>query len=121
MSFGLLGLLALAFFIFAVFFVFKQIQFFFTAVDLYKGMNQRLDKVIELLSANRTLTQSLGATNHRGTETGTVASPSSVLATLAAPAGKCPNCAAVIPLESETCPKCKASFGAGSAWTVLPR
>ena len=34
--------------------------------------------------------------------------------------GVCPNCESVIPLASETCSKCKASFGPGSAWKVKP-
>ena len=34
------------------------------------------------------------------------------------PIGVCPNCETVIPLASDTCKKCKASFGAGSAWKV---
>lgn len=37
------------------------------------------------------------------------------------PKGNCPNCDAVIPLSSLECPKCKASFGPGSAWKVTPR
>lgn len=34
------------------------------------------------------------------------------------PKGQCPNCYAVIPLHIESCPKCKASFGIGSAWKI---
>lgn len=36
------------------------------------------------------------------------------------PKGTCPNCYSIIPLESETCPRCKALFGPGSAWSVTP-
>lgn len=36
------------------------------------------------------------------------------------PEGQCPNCDSVIPLASESCPRCKASFGVGSVWKVLP-
>lgn len=36
------------------------------------------------------------------------------------PMGVCPNCKSVIPLASETCKKCRASFGPGSAWKVKP-
>ena len=36
------------------------------------------------------------------------------------PKGQCPNCDAVIPLHSEFCPKCKAAFGIGSAWKIVP-
>ena len=39
---------------------------------------------------------------------------------LAGPKGICPNCDSIIPLKSETCPKCKADFGVGSAWRVTP-
>ncbi|MFZ2387027.1 MAG: DUF805 domain-containing protein [Polaromonas sp.] len=39
----------------------------------------------------------------------------------ALPKGICPNCeAAVIPLTADTCPKCKAMFGHGDGWKVLP-
>lgn len=34
------------------------------------------------------------------------------------PKGLCPNCDAKISLDSAVCPKCTASFGAGSAWRV---
>lgn len=36
------------------------------------------------------------------------------------PQGVCPSCKAHIPLSSEDCPKCNASFGVGSAWKVRP-
>lgn len=36
------------------------------------------------------------------------------------PKGQCPNCNNIIPLHADTCPKCKAVFGVGSAWKVLP-
>lgn len=37
-----------------------------------------------------------------------------------APKGICPNCDSVIPVIVESCPKCKAVFGIGSAWQVRP-
>lgn len=36
------------------------------------------------------------------------------------PKGQCPNCETIIPLYSESCAKCKAAFGVGSAWRVTP-
>ena len=33
--------------------------------------------------------------------------------------GACPNCQKAIPLDSESCPKCKAQFGPNSAWRDL--
>jgi hypothetical protein len=36
------------------------------------------------------------------------------------PKGRCPNCEAVIPLSTTECPKCRAVFGADSAWKILP-
>ena len=36
------------------------------------------------------------------------------------PKGRCPNCAATVPLHAEECPSCKAMFGPGSAWKVVP-
>lgn len=38
----------------------------------------------------------------------------------ALPKGICPSCDAVIPLASETCPKCPAMFGSQAAWKPLP-
>jgi hypothetical protein len=43
--------LALAFVGFIIYFIFKQMQFVIRAVDLYKDMVTRLDKIVELLSA----------------------------------------------------------------------
>lgn len=37
-----------------------------------------------------------------------------------APKGICPNCSSEISVYSETCPRCKAFFGEGSAWKVQP-
>ena len=125
MSLGLIGFLGIAFFIFVIFFVFKQIQFFFNAVDLYRGMNQRLDKIIELLSANPAIALGLAASPQNsasGTELAKSAAPKdNVLAVSTGPVGICPNCSAVVQLAAEDCPKCKASFGLGSAWKVQPR
>ena len=36
------------------------------------------------------------------------------------PKGQCPSCDAVIPLDVQKCPKCKALFGQGSAWKIKP-
>lgn len=36
------------------------------------------------------------------------------------PKGQCPNCDSIVPLHSESCPKCKAAFGIGSAWQIAP-
>ena len=36
------------------------------------------------------------------------------------PYGDCPNCDTSIPVDSEECPKCRALFGAGSAWHLEP-
>jgi hypothetical protein len=47
----ILGLLFLAFVGFMIYFIFKALQFVIKAVDLYKDMVRRLDKIIELLSS----------------------------------------------------------------------
>lgn len=44
-----------------------------------------------------------------------ISSPSNV-----GPKGRCPNCSATIPLHAEECPSCKAMFGHGAAWKVVP-
>ncbi|MGH8831173.1 MAG: hypothetical protein ACREXV_08770 [Polaromonas sp.] len=36
------------------------------------------------------------------------------------PKGQCPNCAAILPLTTEECPKCKAMFGPSAAWNLVP-
>lgn len=45
-----------------------------------------------------------------------------MLATAAAnrPQGTCPNCATVMPLTSQICPKCSAVFEEGAAWKLIP-
>ncbi len=47
---ALLTLLILGLIGFSIYFVFKQIQFFLTATDLYKQMVSRQDLIIKLLS-----------------------------------------------------------------------
>lgn len=42
------------------------------------------------------------------------------LADAQAPQGICPNCDTKISIYAEECPRCKASFGPGSAWSVKP-
>lgn len=36
------------------------------------------------------------------------------------PKGRCPNCSTTMPLSRESCPKCGANFGPGSAWQLAP-
>jgi Zn finger protein HypA/HybF involved in hydrogenase expression len=36
------------------------------------------------------------------------------------PKGRCPNCSAVINLDSVSCPHCKADFSSGSSWAIKP-
>lgn len=36
------------------------------------------------------------------------------------PVGRCPSCRTSIPLNSKECSKCKALFGEGSSWQVIP-
>lgn len=36
------------------------------------------------------------------------------------PKGTCPNCDSIIELSSSSCPKCRAIFGEGSAWQLIP-
>ena len=42
------------------------------------------------------------------------------LADAQAPQGICPNCDSQISIYSDECPRCRPSFGHGSAWTVKP-
>ncbi len=44
--------------------------------------------------------------------------PPAMLLEPTGPMGSCPNCSATIPMSSADCPKCKASFGVGSAWKI---
>ena len=57
-SSGIIILISLAFVAFSVFFIFKQLQFVMQAVNLYKDMIVRLDKIIELLgNSNQSATE----------------------------------------------------------------
>ena len=122
--FTFLAVVFLAFLGFSVYFIFKQIQFVIQAVDLYKAMVVRLDKVIELLSQNPQ------NSNLMATIAPTASSPTILKGGKdafqqnatheAGPHGICPNCDARIPLTSTSCPKCKADFGLGSAWKIKP-
>lgn len=51
-----IGFIAVCFFIFCVFFVFKQIQFYIQSVDLFKVMIKNQEKILQQLikSANNT-------------------------------------------------------------------
>ena len=59
--FTLLGFAFLAFVGFVIYFVFKQVQFVIQAIDLYKDMVRRLDKIVDLLSAGSNPNQSVSA------------------------------------------------------------
>jgi len=59
--FMILGLLFLAFVGFMIYFIFKALQFVIQAVDLYKDMVRRLDKIIELLSSRPAYSPSVSA------------------------------------------------------------
>ena len=52
-SSGIFTIVSLAFVAFSIFFIFKQIQFVIQAVNLYKDMIVRLDKIIELLGNDK--------------------------------------------------------------------
>lgn len=41
-------------------------------------------------------------------------------ALLDGPKGTCPNCSNLIAMHADSCPRCKAAFGIGSAWQVIP-
>ena len=36
------------------------------------------------------------------------------------PYGTCPNCKSSVPVDSESCPGCQASFGQEAAWSIAP-
>ncbi len=101
-----LALVFLAFVGFVIYFIFKLLQFVIQAVDLYKDMVTRLDKIIEILSAGPAATANI--------------SRSAPASPFKGPRGQCPNCDAVIALNSAECPKCKSLFGPNSSWKVKP-
>ena len=119
--FTFLAVVFLAFLGFSVYFIFKQIQFVIQAIDLYKAMVIRLDKVIELLSNNPTMVAHISAPSGAQID-GTISVDPAQQSkpTEIGPRGICPNCDTQIPLASAACPKCKADFGAGSAWKLKP-
>ena len=117
--FTFLAVAFLAFLGFSVYFIFKQIQFVIQAIDLYKAMVTRLDKVIELLSMNPDLVARFTAqTESPIAGKATTMTIEQSAPSVTGPRGICPNCDAQIPLASTSCPKCKADFGAGSAWKI---
>ena len=42
-------------------------------------------------------------------------------AAVTGPLGMCPSCKTIIQLHADECPRCKALFGADSAWRVIPQ
>lgn len=120
--FTFLAVVFLAFLGFSIYFIFKQIQFVIQAVDLYKAMVVRLDKVIELLSQNPQNSNLIASITGAGRSPATVkangAQNQQPETQAVGPVGVCPNCDARIPLTSTSCPKCKADFGVGSAWKI---
>lgn len=126
---GFLTLLAfvfLAFVGFVIYFIFKQMQFVIQAVDLYKDMVTRLDKIIAILSSSSAVTvnnpTSLPSASPGPTPPTSSAVPTSPPKPYTGPWGICPNCDSKIPLNSIECPipKCYAQFGPNSAWKVKP-
>ena len=64
-SSGIIIIISLAFLAFSIFFVFKQIQFVIQAVNLYKTMITRLDKIILLMEGgNQLATESIASANN---------------------------------------------------------
>jgi hypothetical protein len=49
------------------------------------------------------------------------ADPKTLLAPpIVGPKGRCPNCGAIASLHAEECSSCRAMFGQGSAWKLIP-
>ena len=126
---GFLTLIAfvfLAFVGFVIYFIFKQMQFVIQAVDLYKDMVTRLDKIIAIMSSSSAVTvsspTSLPSSLPSSAPPTSSAVPTSPPKPYTDPLGICPNCDSKIPLNSLECPNpmCKALFGANSAWKIDP-
>jgi len=60
---GIIGILLLAFAVFCVYFIFKQIEFVLLATNLYRKMITRQDATIQLLIDIRDHTTTYGAKN----------------------------------------------------------
>jgi len=96
----ILGFLFLGFVGFMIYFTFKALQFVIQAVDLYKDMVRRLDKIIELLSSR-------AACNPSVTAFGNVAQPLSDVEKIMAKPNKCIFCGVTINQGEIKCEECK--------------
>ena len=95
------------------------------AVCWYWKINQGLTiltEIRDLLASQRVgmrSAQEVAFATSPGAAGGATAKAAGAAAT--EPTGTCPNCSMQLPLAALECPKCKASFGAGSAWKVQLR
>ena len=77
-------------------------------------------KGISNASQTATSLSSTGATNISAPGLTTPTSSTEPQNPYTGPLGICPNCDSQIALDSSECPRCKAQFGANSAWKVKP-
>ena len=98
-----LGIIIFAFIIFAVYFIFKILQFVIMAINLYKKMVNRQDATLKLLLDIRDNTKKYDSGS----------SPSSISASYSSPEEDtfvCENCKAKVLSSAKKCPNCGAEF-----------
>ena len=98
-----LAIIMIAFIIFAVYFIFKILQFVIMAVTLYKKMVNRQDATIKLLLDIRDRTKKYDGGLSLGEEaSSTTASEDDTFL--------CEKCKSEVPSNSKKCPNCGAEF-----------
>ena len=98
-----LGIIIVAFIIFVVYFIFKNLQFVIMAINLYKKMVNRQDATLRLLLDIRDNTKKYDS----GSSTSSIATSDS------SPEEDtfiCENCKAEVPSSAKKCPNCGAEF-----------
>lgn len=105
---GLLGLLGVGFVAFVIYFIFKQIQFFLTATDLYKKMVEQQGSMIQLLLDIRGGSKQFQPNEYMQNA---AQADVSTQATLPSDAWKC-RCGTVNAKNDSNCSSCKRVPGA---------
>jgi len=108
--FAVVGIIFIAFMLFCIYFIFKQIQFVLVSVNLYKKMVNRQDAMVKILLDIRDNTKKFGAAASSSSivekEQIEDYKPSQETEPDEEAPGFCYYCGAENPKKSKICPKC---------------